>query len=208
MEADAFPNLSPIEIAKTFKYQPIIVIAMVLAMQIEFSIQDWSTIYAKDTLRMSASSSIYGYAVFISAMIILRFNAKWLASRWSEQELITKLPVLGGVGFAVCISLGTGLSPINRNLGFIVSLIGFALAGFGSSILAPTILGISFRNSKLPSSVVVAQIGLTQIVATFLAKVVIAWVAQATSVTVALMIPALMLLATAKFSYLGKASKD
>ncbi|MEJ6627306.1 MAG: MFS transporter [Actinomycetes bacterium] len=208
VEADAFPNLSPIEIAKTFKYQPIIVIAMVLAMQTEFSIQDWSTIYVKDTLRMSASSSIYGYAVFISAMIILRFNAKWLTARWSERELMTKLPILGGVGFAACISLGTGLSPINRNLGFIVSLIGFALAGFGSSILAPTILGISFRNSKLPSSVVVAQIGLTQIVATFLAKVVIAWVAQATSVTVALMIPALMLLATAKFSYLGKASKD
>ena len=31
-EADAFPNLSPIGIAKTFKFQPVIVIAMVLAM--------------------------------------------------------------------------------------------------------------------------------------------------------------------------------
>ena len=89
-EADAFPNLSPIGIAKTLKFQPIIVLAMVLAMQIEFSIQDWSAIYAKDTINMSASSSIYGYAVFIGAMIILRFNAKKLAARWSERELITK----------------------------------------------------------------------------------------------------------------------
>ena len=207
-EADAFPNLSPIGIAKTFKFQPIIVLAMVLAMQIEFSIQDWSAIYAKDTINMSASSSIYGYAVFISAMIILRFNAKKLAARWSERELITKLPILGGVGFAVCISLGTWISESNRILGFIVSLTGFALAGFGSSILAPTIFAISFRKTSLPSSVVVAQLGLTQTIATFIAKVIIAWVAQATSVTVALMIPALMLLATTKFAYLGKETKD
>jgi hypothetical protein len=207
-EADAFPNLSPIGIAKTFKFQPVIVIAMVLAMQVEFSTQDWSAIYVKDTLKMSASTSIWGYAVFISAMIILRFNAKRLAAKWSERELLTKLPILGGVGFAVCISVGTWLSETNRILGFTVALVGFALAGFGSSILAPTIFAISFRKTSLPSSVVVAQLGLTQTIATFLAKVVISWVAQVTSVTIALMIPALMLLATAKFSHLGKESKD
>jgi len=207
-EADAFPNLSPIGIAKTFKFQPVIVIAMVLAMQTEFSIQDWSAIYVKDSLKMSASTSIWGYAVFISAMIILRFNAKRMAAKWSERELITKLPILGGVGFAVCISLGTWISETNRVLGFIVALVGFALAGFGSSILAPTLFAISFRKTSLPSSVVVAQIGLTQTISTFIAKVIIAWVAQATSVTVALMIPALMLLATTKFSHLGKDTKD
>ena len=207
-EADAFPSLSPFKIAKTFKFQPVIVIAMVLAMQTEFSTQDWSAIYAKDTLKMSPSVSIYGYAVFISAMIILRFNAKRLAARWSERELLIRLPILGGVGFAVCILLGTWLSETSHILGFVVSLVGFALAGFGSSILAPTLFAISFRKTSLPSSVVVAQLGLTQTIATFLAKVVIAWVAQVTSVTVALMIPAFMLLATAKFSHLGKESKD
>jgi MFS family permease len=207
-EADVFPSLSVKEIAKTFSFQPVIVVAMVLAMQAEFSIQDWSAIYAKDTLKVSASASIWGYAVFISAMIIVRFNATRLAARFSERELISKLPILGGVGFAVGISLGTWLSQTNQILGFVVSLVGFALAGFGSSILAPTLFAISFRNSSLPSSVVVARIGLTQVIATFIAKFIIAWVAQATSVTIAMLIPALMLLATAKFSYLGKTTKD
>ena len=207
-EADVFPNFSIKEIAKTFNFQPIIVLAMVLAMQTEFSVQDWSAIYAKDTLKMSASASIGGYAVFIGAMIIMRFNAKRLAARWSERELMTKLPILGGVGFAVCLLLGTWLAQTNQILGFMVSLIGFALAGFGSSILAPTIFAISFRNSSLPSSVVVARIGLLQVVLTLVARFVIAWVAQATSVTIALLIPALMLLVTAKFAYLGKATKD
>ena len=207
-EADVFPSLSIKEIATTFSFQPVIVVAMVLAMQAEFSIQDWSAIYAKDTLKMSASASIWGYAVFIGAMIIVRFNATRLAARFSERELISKLPILGGVGFAVGISLGTWLSNTNQILGFIVSLVGFALAGFGSSILAPTFFAISFRNSSLPSSVVVARIGLTQVIVTFVAKFIIAWVAQATSVTIAMLIPALMLLATAKFSYLGKTTKN
>jgi MFS family permease len=207
-EADVFPSLSIKEIATTFSFQPVIVVAMVLAMQAEFSIQDWSAIYAKDTLKMSASASIWGYAVFIGAMIIVRFNATRLAARFSERELISNLPILGGVGFAVGISLGTWLSNSNQILGFIVSLVGFALAGFGSSILAPTFFAISFRNSSLPSSVVVARIGLTQVIVTFVAKFIIAWVAQATSVTIAMLIPALMLLATAKFSYLGKTTKN
>jgi MFS family permease len=207
-EADAFPSFSIKEFAKTFNFQPVIVLAMVLAMQAEFSIQDWSAIYAKDTLKMSASASIYGYSVFIGAMIIVRFNAKRLAAIWSERQLLSKLPILGGVGFAVCIALGTWLSHTNQILGFIVSLLGFALAGFGSSILAPTLFGISFRRSSLPSSVVVARIGLTQVIATFIVKVAISWVAQATSVTIALLIPALMLLATSKFSHLGKVTKD
>jgi hypothetical protein len=137
-------------------------------------------------------------------MIIFRFNARWLASKLSESELIAKLPVFGGLGFAIFISLGTWIGSTHRVIGFITSLIGFALAGFGSSILAPTLFGIAFRKSSLPSSVVVAQIGLSQTIATFLVKVAIAWVAQATSVTIALLIPALMLLATSKFSHLGR----
>jgi hypothetical protein len=100
-EANAFPSFSIKEIAKTFSFQPVIVLAMVLAMQAEFSIQDWSAIYAKDTLKMSASASIWGYAVFIGAMIIVRFNAKRLAARFSERQLISKLPILGGVGFGI-----------------------------------------------------------------------------------------------------------
>ena len=207
-DAEAFPRLSIKKFVNIFNFQPVIVIAMVFAMQTEYSTMDWSAIYLKDTLRMSTSFSIYGYAVFIGAMIILRFNAKWIAARWSERELISKLPIIGGVGFALCISLATWLGATNQTLGFAVSLVGFAFAGFGVSNLTPILFGVSFRNSSLPSSVVVAQIGLSQTILTFLVKVVIAWVAQATSVTIALMIPALMLLATSRFSHLGKATKD
>jgi hypothetical protein len=141
-------------------------------------------------------------------MIIFRLNVQRLHKAFSEAQLLKFLPLLGGIGFIVFIPLGTIVAENSTNFGFALALIGFALAGFGSSILAPTFFGIAFRTSSLPSSVVVAQLGLISAVVTFFIKIVISWVAQATSVTVALMIPALMLLATSRFSHLGRTTKD
>ncbi len=203
----ALPRVSLSGLVASVKSQPIIAISMVLAMQMEFSIQDWSAIFSRDSIGMSASASIYGYAVFIGAMIILRLNVQRLHKAFSEAQLLKFLPLIGGFGFITFIQLGTLVADNNTKLGFVLALIGFALAGFGSSILAPTLFGIAFRKSSLPSSVVVSQLGLISAVLTFFVKITISWVAQATSVTVALMIPALMLLATSRFSHLGRTTK-
>ena len=204
----ALPRVSFAGLIASVKSQPVIAISMVLAMQIEFSIQDWSAIFARDSIGMSASASIYGYTVFIGAMIIFRLNVHRLHKAFSEAQLLKFLPLLGGTGFIVFIPLGTIVAENNARFGFILALLGFAISGFGSSILAPTLFGIAFRTSSLPSSVVVAQLGLISAVLTFFIKITISWVAQATSVTVALMIPALMLLSTSKFSHLGRTTKD
>lgn len=204
----ALPRVSFAGVIGSVKSQPVIAISMVLAMQIEFSIQDWSAIFARDSIGMSASASIYGYTVFIGSMIIFRLNVQRLHKAFSEAQLLKFLPLLGGTGFILFIPLGTIVAENNTKFGFILALLGFAIAGFGSSILAPTLFGIAFRTSSLPSSVVVAQLGLISAVLTFFIKITISWVAQATSVTVALMIPALMLLSTSKFSHLGRTTKD
>ncbi len=177
--------------------------AQILALQIEFSINDWSAIYTKDTVKMSAAVSVVSYAVFISAMILLRFNVHRLLEKYSERTLMRVVPRTGGIGFIIFLLAGSAISSSHRILGFFLSLLAFAFAGAGSSFMAPTFFGIAFRTSKLPSSVVVAQIGLINVVVTFIAKVIISWVAQATSVTIALMIPGVMLAGASLFAYLG-----
>jgi MFS family permease len=204
----ALPRVSISSLLVSVKNQPVIAISMVLAMQMEFAIQDWSAIFSRDSIGMSASASIYSYTIFIGAMIIFRLNVGHLHRRFTEAQLLKFLPLIGGIGFIVFIPLGTLVAETSAKLGFIFALIGFALAGFGSSILAPTLFGIAFRNSTLPSSLVIAQLGLISAVLTFFIKISVSWVAQATSVTIALMIPALMLLATSKFSQLGRTTKD
>ena len=198
--AESYSIKSMIMGLKTFW---VISFAQILALQIEFSINDWSSIYTKDTVKMSAALSIMSYAVFISAMILLRFNVHNLLEKYSERTLMRVVPRTGGIGFIVFLLLGSNISHSNRSLGFFISLVAFAFAGAGSSFMAPTFFGIAFRTSKLPSSLVVAQIGLINVVLTFIIKIAISWVAQATSVTVALMIPGVMLACASLFAYLG-----
>ena len=185
----------------------VISFAQILAIQIEFSINDWSAIYSKDTIKMSAALSIMSYACFISAMIALRFNVHSLLQRYSERELMKVFPRAGGLGFIVFLIMGTLVSSHHRILGFAISLLAFICAGLGSSFLGPTFFGIAFRTSSLPSSVVVAQIGLINVVVIFIVKVIISWVAQVTNVTTGLMIPGVMLICTSAFAYLGNEKK-
>ncbi len=206
-EDDAVPNITLSGLVVAFKSQPLVATAMILAMQIEFSTQDWSAIYVKDSIGMSAATSIYGYTFFIAAMIILRLNMNRALRIFSEHQLLNYLPKIGGAGFIICISGATYFSETNQKLGFTLALVGFAFAGFGSSIIVPTLYGIAFRRSSLPSSVVVAQLGFVTSIIAFFTKIGISWVVEISSVTVGLMIPGLMLVATAKFANLGQESK-
>jgi len=190
-------------VINSFKFEPLISVGMVMAIQIEFATNDWSAIYAKNTIGMSASLSILTYVVFISAMISLRLTMHLLLNHFTERTLLRFIPLIGGTGFIIGILSGTYISHHNRTLGFTISLIGFMFGGFGSSFIAPVFFGIAFRKSSLPGSVVVAQLGLINAVLTFAVKIVISWVAQATSVTVALMIPGLMLYGVVYISKIG-----
>jgi hypothetical protein len=58
--------------------------------------------------------------------------------------------------------------------------------------------------SKFPSSVVIGQIGVINILLVFVLRWVIAWTAQATSLTLALLIPAVMLLTVPYFAKIFK----
>ncbi len=203
----AAPKLSIKTIFSSLKLLWIISVGQIMALQIEFSVNDWSAIYTRDTVKVSAALSIMSYACFISAMILLRFRIHKLMERFSEQSLMRIVPRIGGVGFIGFLLAGSTLAPDHKILGFALSLIAFAFAGMGSSFLAPAFFGIAFRRTNLPSSLVVAQIGLVNVVVTFILKVIISWLAQATSVTIGLMIPGLMLICASLFAYLGNAEQ-
>jgi len=206
-EQSEAPQFSFSSLKTNLKLLWVISLGQIMALQIEFSINDWSTIYTRDTVKMSAALSVMSYAAFISAMILLRFRVQYLLEKFSEKFLMKVVPQIGGIGFVVFLLFGSQLARTHKLAGFLISLLAFAFAGFGSSFLAPTFFGIAFRKSNLPSSLVVAQIGLVNVVVTFFIKVIISWIAQATSVTVALMLPGVMLICASLFAYLGNDSK-
>ena len=96
----------------------------------------------------------------------------------------------------------TGTS--NKTLVIVILSISFTIAGLGSSFLGPSVMNAANTRSKFPSSVVIGQIGVINISLVFVVRWVIAWTAQATSLTFALLIPAVMLLTVPYFAKIFK----
>jgi hypothetical protein len=126
-------------------------------------------------------------------MIIGRLNANKIQRKFTVERSVKLFGILGGVGFATGIILSRIFVSENQNLAFIFALLGFAVGGFGASIMGPTFTNAAIERSNQPSSVVVGQIGVVNNISIWILKTIVAWTAQLTSLYTALLFPALML---------------
>jgi nitrate/nitrite transporter NarK len=79
-------------------------------------------------------------------------------------------------------------------------ILGFGLAGLGSSFVGPAFFAAAIRRSSQPSAVVVGQFGVVNNVLTFGIKFIVAWTIQFTgSIALAMMIPTAMILSAVFF---------
>ncbi|MEN9735960.1 MAG: hypothetical protein RL129_670 [Actinomycetota bacterium] len=194
-EYEAAPRISFKNIMATFKFVPALSFGHILIVQSEFSAADWSAIYARNTIGVSVAQSSLCYLVFMITMASLRLAGHRINHRYSEQTLIKWVPRIGAVGFGAFILLATTIASEHRALAFVSSLLAYAFLGFGNSFMVLLIFGIAARKTNVMPSVVIASLGLVGASLSFVAKFIISWVAQATNLTVALLIPTLMLYA-------------
>jgi hypothetical protein len=137
-------------------------------------------------------------------MIVGRLNLHNLLPHYTIDLLVVRASLLSGLSFLVGIIAVSIAGTSNKIVVLIILSISFTVAGLGSSFLGPSLMNIANIRSKFPSSVVIGQIGVINIVLVFVMRWVIAWTAQATSLAIALCIPALMLLAVPYFSKIFK----
>ncbi len=175
------------------------------ATMVEFSIADWGAIFSKEELHMSAGVATIPYILCALAMIAGRLSVHRITKYIGIGELVKLCVLIGAAGFVCLMSLGKFLSHNHPQLGFTIFLIGVFIGGLGSSFLAPTILDAANKRSKFPGSVVIAQIGVINTVLVLVSKTIIAWTAQLTSISLALIIPSLGLMAVA---FSAKAIKE
>jgi hypothetical protein len=137
-------------------------------------------------------------------MIVGRLNLHKLLDHYPIHELVVKASVISGLAFIAGILGVTFTGTSNKTLVIMILSISFIIAGLGSSFLGPSVMNAANSRSKFPSSVVIGQIGVINISLVFVVRWVIAWTAQATSLTLALLIPALMLLTVPYFAKIFK----
>ena len=137
-------------------------------------------------------------------MIAGRLTVHQLFRRFSLQLLVKVASLTSGFTFLIGILISRYLGLEHKTLSLIVLCFSFTIAGLGSSFLGPSIMNAANTRSNSPSSVVIGQIGVINNVAVFLMRLVIAWTAQAVSLSIALMIPALLLFTVPYFSKIFK----
>jgi MFS family permease len=189
---------------KGFKIDKQVSAALLLVIMLEYAVSDWAAIYVKEDMKIVGGIHTLPYILFTLAMIVGRLNLHNLLPHYTIDFLVVRASLLSGLSFIAGILAVSIAGTSNQTLVIIILSISFTIAGLGSSFLGPSVMNAANARSKFPSSVVIGQIGVINISLVFVVRWVIAWTAQATSLTFALLIPAVMLLTVPYFAKIFK----
>jgi MFS family permease len=189
---------------KGFKIDISVSAALLLVIMLEYAVSDWAAIFVKEDMKILSGIHTLPYILFTLAMIIGRLNLHNLLPRYTIEFLMVRASLLSGLAFIAGIIAVSIAGTSNKAVVLVILSISFTIAGLGSSFLGPSVMNAANTRSKFPSSVVIGQIGVINIALVFVMRWVIAWTAQATSLSIALCIPALMLLVVPKYSKIFK----
>ena len=189
----------------SFRIDYLVSTALVCGIMVEFATADWSAIYSKETIGVRGSLATIPYILTFTAMIVGRLGQHRITPYVSLEQQIKFGSVIGGIGFIGFILASSFLVDHSKTAAYICTLIGFAIGGFFSAILSPTLFTAANKRSSQPSAVVFAQTGVINAILVLIVKTVIAWTAQLTgSIAIAMIIPGLMLISVAFMSRVAK----
>ena len=178
---------------RKFNFDWMINFGLIFGIMLEFSIGDWSTIFAKEEGAISATWAPLPFLCFTLFMIFGRVSITSLRKRFKINNMVKFGGVLAGTSFII----GVWFIDV---FGLIGLMITFSLAGLGSSFIGPSFLNIANTRINLPSSIVIGQISAVNVMLSWLLKQVVAFAAQTAGLQVALTIPALMAIAVGLFT--------
>ena len=178
------------------------VYADALANETPLIVSDYAT---AELVKVAANAFLATKISFINAFAdladVVGADVSTLADAIGHDTRIGRRFLNAGIGFGGCIILATHLPAELTWWSYSLFILGFAIAGLGSSFVAPSFFAAANRRSKLPSAVVVGQFGVINTVLTFAVKWIVAWTIQFTgSIALAMMIPAALMLATFFFA--------
>ena len=185
------------DIFTTFHFDWRVSFGLACAVYLEFAIGDWGTIFTKERLGVSAGLSTLPYIIFTIFMILGRLSIHRATEKFLIYRLARISTLVAGIGFVLSIAIAINLPADMLWVSYGLFILGFSLAGIGSSILGPNFTAAANRRSPNPSAVVVGQLGVANNIITTGIKWIVAAIVGATgSLGLAMMVPgALMILA-------------
>ncbi|KPY64417.1 Transporter [Pseudomonas amygdali pv. sesami] len=153
----------------------------------EGAMLDWSAVFLTSLRGVEASYAGLGYAVFAATMTLGRLFGDAVVKRVGSNRVI----ILGGLCAAAGLAVAT-LIPVWQ-----AALLGYALVGAGCSNIVPVCYSAVGRQKTMPESVAIPAITTVGYAGILIGPAAIGFVAHVSSLELAFMIVAVMLLGVA-----------
>ena len=161
----------------------------------EGAVADWSAVYLREGVGMSASTAALGFAAFSATMVAFRLLGDRLLHRWTAQTLLPPLTLTAATGVTLAIAIP----------GPVTSTIGFGLLGVGTALVVPATFSAAGRLTTIRTGPAVAAVAAFGWMGYVLGPPLIGHLANLTTLRAALLVVPLLMLTTAIVSHRSRA---
>ena len=158
----------------------------------EVAIMDWSAVFGRKTLGLSAGLAAVPYIAFVVAMIIGRFSIEKLTKRIPLAKLARRSIFIGAIAYGLSIFVGPLIADSDKFVGMLTLSGLWFVVGLGLAPAVPTVFGSAAFIKGFTTPQVMAMMSLINTFTFMFAKMLIGAVAQGVSLQVALIFPVLL----------------
>ena len=167
-------------------------LAALVIMGCEGSINGWVGVFYRETLAAPDSRVKWGFCAVCGMMTLGRFVTDRFVNRFGGVRILRVYCVFVTAGLALALtSPFTGLSGLPLHL---LATLGYAIAGFGISALVPILYSKANKTKSMPAASAITFVGSMGFLGSFMGPPLIGNVAQATSLSLALGVFAVLIL--------------
>jgi fucose permease len=160
----------------------------------EGAASDWGALLLRDEMGIGKGLNASAYASFALAMIITRFLGDRAMNHFGPRKLVLIAGLIGGIGWALSIAVAVPLSDSHSLVALVIINAGFALAGFGIAPMFPAFILAASSIPGIAPSVSSARAFVIGLSGFFIGPSIIGFLAEGTSISIAMAFPILSLL--------------
>ena len=168
-------------------------LAALVIMGCEGAVSDWVGVFYRDSLLAPGARVKWGFCAVMGAMTVGRFVTDRLVTRFGARRILHVYCVLVSLGLALALA-----APYLAVRGLALHLLataGFAVTGFGISALVPILYSKANRTTAMPAASAITFLGSMGFLGYFMGPPLIGHLAELTSLSVALGLFAVLILA-------------
>jgi MFS family permease len=143
----------------------------------EGGVGDWSSLYIRNELDVSASRAAWGYTAFAMCMLVGRFSGDAIIRRLGQERALRLASLVGGAGLLIVSAIGTLWS----------AYLGFAITGLGVSIIIPIAYRMAGSTAGIPRARAVASTALIGYLGFLLGPLVLGTIGDLAAIRVSLL---------------------